>query len=144
MFIDYQKVKVYQQDRLVLDDVDFHVDEGEFVYIIGKVGSGKSSLLKTFYCELDLYEKEIEKAEVLGRDLIKLRRKDIPALRRELGIIFQDFQLLHDRTVWKNLCFVLKATGWKDKEKITQRIDEVLEAVGMAVSNSAYPLHVHC
>ena len=126
MFIDYQKVKVYQQDRLVLDDVDFHVDEGEFVYIIGKVGSGKSSLLKTFYCELDLYEKEIEKAEVLGRDLIKLRRKDIPALRRELGIIFQDFQLLHDRTVWKNLCFVLKATGWKDKEKITQRIDEVL------------------
>ena len=139
MFIDYQKVKVYQQDRLVLDDVDFHVDEGEFVYIIGKVGSGKSSLLKTFYCELDLYEKEIEKAKVLGRDLIKLRRKDIPALRRELGIIFQDFQLLHDRTVWKNLCFVLKATGWKDKEKITQRIDEVLEAVGMADKKNAMP-----
>ena len=139
MFIDYQKVKVYQQDRLVLDDVDFHVDEGEFVYIIGKVGSGKSSLLKTFYCELDLYEKEIEKAEVLGRDLIKLRRKDIPALRRELGIIFQDFQLLHDRTVWKNLCFVLKATGWKDKEKITQRIDEVLEAVGMTDKKNAMP-----
>ena len=102
MFIDYQKVKVYQQDKLVLDDVDFHVDEGEFVYIIGKVGSGKSSLLKTFYCELDVYEKEAEKAEVLGRDLIKLKRKEVPALRRELGIIFQDFQLLHDRTVWKN------------------------------------------
>jgi len=139
MFIDYQKVKVYQQDRLVLDDVDFHVDEGEFVYIIGKVGSGKSSLLKTFYCELDLYEKEIEKAEVLGRDLIKLRRKDIPALRRELGIIFQDFQLLHDRTVLKNLRFVLKATGWKDKEKIEQRIDEVLEAVGMTDKKNAMP-----
>lgn len=139
MFIDYQKVKVYQQDKLVLDDVDFHVDEGEFVYVIGKVGSGKSSLLKTFYCELDLYEKETEKAEVLGRDLIKLRRKDIPALRRELGIIFQDFQLLHDRTVWKNLCFVLKATGWKDKEKIAQRIDEVLEAVGMTDKKDAMP-----
>lgn len=139
MFIDYQKVKVYQQDKLVLDDVDFHVDEGEFVYIIGKVGSGKSSLLKTFYCELDVYEKEAEKAEVLGRDLIKLKRKDIPALRRELGIIFQDFQLLHDRTVLKNLRFVLKATGWKDKEKIEQRIDEVLEAVGMTDKKNAMP-----
>lgn len=139
MFIDYQKVKVYQQDKLVLDDVDFHVDEGEFVYIIGKVGSGKSSLLKTFYCELDVYEKEAEKAEVLGRDLIKLKRKEVPALRRELGIIFQDFQLLHDRTVLKNLRFVLKATGWKDKEKIEQRIDEVLEAVGMTDKKNAMP-----
>ena len=139
MFIDYQKVKVYQQDKLVLDDVDFHVDEGEFVYIIGKVGSGKSSLLKTFYCELDVYEKEDEKAEVLGRDLIKLKRKEVPALRRELGIIFQDFQLLHDRTVLKNLRFVLKATGWKDKEKIEQRIDEVLEAVGMTDKKNAMP-----
>ena len=139
MFIDYQKVKVYQQDKLVLDDVDFHVDEGEFVYIIGKVGSGKSSLLKTFYCELDVYEKEAEKAEVLGRDLIKLKRKEVPALRRELGIIFQDFQLLHDRTVLKNLRFVLKATGWKDKEKIEQRIDEVLEAVGMTDKKNTMP-----
>ncbi len=139
MFIDYQKVKVYQQDKLVLDNVDFHVDEGEFVYIIGKVGSGKSSLLKTFYCELDVYEKEAEKAEVLGRDLIKLKRKEVPALRRELGIIFQDFQLLHDRTVLKNLRFVLKATGWKDKEKIEQRIDEVLEAVGMTDKKNAMP-----
>ena len=139
MFIDYQKVKVYQQDKLVLDDVDFHVDEGEFVYIIGKVGSGKSSLLKTFYCELDVYEKEAEKAEVLGRDLIKLKRKEVPALRRELGIIFQDFQLLHDRTVLKNLRFVLRATGWKDNEKIEQRIDEVLEAVGMTDKKNAMP-----
>ena len=139
MFIDYQKVKVYQQDRLVLDDVDFHADEGEFVYIIGKVGSGKSSLLKTFYCELDLYEKEAEKAEVLGRDLLKLKRKDIPALRRELGIIFQDFQLLRDHTVLKNLRFVLKATGWKDKEKIEQRIGEGLEAVDMTDKKNAMP-----
>ena len=81
MLIEYSKVKVYQQDKLILDDVDFHVDEGEFVYIIGKVGSGKSSLLKTVYCELDVYSGEAEKADVLGRDLITLRRKDIPALR---------------------------------------------------------------
>lgn len=132
MLIDYKKVKVYQQDKLILDDVDFHVDEGELVYLIGKVGSGKSSLLKTFYCELDLYEDEAEMAEVLGRDLLKLKRKDIPELRREMGIIFQDFQLLHDRDVWHNLCFVLRATGWKDKKKIDERICEVLAAVGMS------------
>lgn len=132
MLIDYQKVKVYQQDALILDDVDFHVDEGEFVYLIGKVGSGKSSLLKTLYNELDVYPEEAEKAEVLGRDMITLRRKDVPALRREMGIIFQDFQLLHDRDVYRNLHFVLRATGWKDKKKIDERINEVLEAVGMS------------
>lgn len=132
MLIDYKKVRVYQQDKLILDGVDFHVDEGELVYLIGKVGSGKSSLLKTFYCELDLYEDEAEKSEVLGRDLLKLKRKDIPELRREMGIIFQDFQLLHDRDVWQNLCFVLRATGWKDKKKIDERIGEVLAAVGMS------------
>lgn len=131
MLIEYNKVKVYQQDKLILDDVDFHVDEGEFVYIIGKVGSGKSSLLKTFYCELDVYKDEAQKAEVLGRDLITLKRKEVPALRREMGIIFQDFQLLADRDVFSNLRFVLRATGWKRKEKIAERIDEVLDAVGM-------------
>ena len=122
MLIDYDKVKVYQQDTLILDDVSFHADEGEFIYLIGKVGSGKSSLLKTFYCELDLYPEDGEKAEVLGRDLLKLRRHDIPALRREMGIIFQDFQLLRDRDVFQNLRFVLRATGWKDKKKIEERI----------------------
>lgn len=131
MLIDYQKVKVYQQDALILDDVDFHVDEGEFVYIIGKVGSGKSSLLKTLYCELDVFPDEAEKAEVLGRNLLSLKRKEVPALRREMGIIFQDFQLLHDRDVYANLRFVLRATGWKDKKKIDSRINEVLEDVGM-------------
>lgn len=139
MLIEYSKVKVYQQDKLILDDVDFHVDEGEFVYIIGKVGSGKSSLLKTVYCELDVYSGEAEKADVLGRDLITLRRKDIPALRREMGIIFQDFQLLHDRDVYRNLYFVLKATGWKDRKKIDERINEVLSDVGMTEKIHSMP-----
>ena len=131
MLIDYENVDVYQEDNCVLKDVNFHVDEGEFIYIIGKVGSGKSSLLKTMYCELDLYSKENEKAEVLGRNLLEIKRKDIPALRKEMGIIFQDFQLLHDRTVKKNLQFVLQATGWKDKKEIQQRIQDVLDEVGM-------------
>lgn len=132
MLINYRNVKVYQQDKVILDNVDFHVDEGELVYIIGKVGSGKSSLLKTFYCELDIFKEDAEEANVLGRDLLTLKRKDIPGLRREMGVIFQDFQLLHDRDVWHNLCFVLRATGWKDKAEINERIGEVLAAVGMS------------
>lgn len=139
MLIDYQKVNIYQGDNLILKDVNFHADEGEFIYIIGKVGSGKSSLLKTTYCELDIDEEDAEKAEVLGRDLKTLKRKEIPALRKEMGIIFQDFQLLHDRNVYKNLQFVLKATGWKDKAKIDQRIEEVLEAVGMTEKKDSMP-----
>ena len=131
MLLDYKKVNVYQANVPVLKDVTLQVDEGEFVYIIGVVGSGKSSLLKTMYCEIDICEDDAEKAEVLGRDLKRIRRKEIPALRRELGVIFQDFQLLHDRTAEKNLRFVLKATGWKDKQAISERIDEVLEAVEM-------------
>jgi len=131
MLIDYQNVSIYQADKCVLKDVNFHVDEGEFTYLIGKVGSGKSSLLKTLYCELDLVEGETEKAEILSRDLKTIKRKEIPALRKELGIIFQDFQLLHDRTVRKNFEFVLKATGWKKKEDRNKRIEEVLGEVGM-------------
>lgn len=132
MLIEYKNVSIYQADKCILHDVDFHVDEGEFTYLIGKVGSGKSSLLKTLYCELDLVEGETEKAEILGRDLTNIRRKDVPALRKELGIIFQDFQLLHDRSVHKNFEFVLKATGWKDKQEREERIKEVLEVVGMS------------
>lgn len=139
MLIDYKKVNIYQQGKLILKEVDFQVDEGEFIYIIGKVGSGKSSLMKTIYCELDIEEDETEKADVLGRDLKSIRRKDVPALRREMGIIFQDFQLLHDRSVYKNLHFVLKATGWKDKEEINQRIDEVLHAVDMTDKKNSMP-----
>ena len=131
MLIDYQKVSIYQADKCVLKEINFHVDEGEFTYLIGKVGSGKSSLLKTLYCELDLVEGETEKAEILGRDLKTIKRKEIPALRKELGIIFQDFQLLHDRTVRKNFEFVLKATRWKDKKARNKRIEEVLKEVGM-------------
>lgn len=131
MLIDYQNVNIYQGEELILKDVNFDIDEGQFVYIIGKVGSGKSSLLKTLYCELDLYPDEVGKAEVLGRDLASIKRKHIPALRREMGIIFQDFQLLHDRTVRKNFEFVLKATGWKDKKARNKRIEEVLNEVGM-------------
>ena len=131
MLIDYQKVSIYQADKCVLQNINFHIDEGEFAYLIGKVGSGKSSLLKTLYCELDLVEGETEKAEILGRDLKTIKRKEIPALRKELGIIFQDFQLLHDRTVRKNFEFVLKATGWKNKKDRDKRIEEVLNEVGM-------------
>ena len=131
MLIDYQNVSIYQADKSVLQNINFHIDEGEFAYLIGKVGSGKSSLLKTLYCELDRVEGETEKAEILGRDLKTIRRKEIPALRKELGIIFQDFQLLHDRTVRKNFEFVLKATGWKNKKDREKRIEEVLNEVGM-------------
>ena len=131
MLIDYQNVSIYQADKCVLQNINFHIDEGEFAYLIGKVGSGKSSLLTTLYCELDLVEGEGEKGDSLGRDLKTIRRKEIPALRKELGIIFQDFQLLHDRTVRKNFEFVLKATGWKNKKDREKRIEEVLNEVGM-------------
>ena len=131
MLIDYKKVNIYQDERLILKDIDFQATEGEFIYLIGRVGSGKSSLLKTFYGELDIDQEDAEKAEVLGESVLDIKQKRIPALRRQMGIIFQDFQLLHDRSVAKNLKFVLQATGWKDKEKIKQRIREVLEQVGM-------------
>lgn len=132
--IDYKNIDIYQDDTLILKDVNFHVDEGEFLYIIGKVGSGKTSLLRTFYCELDIYNKEEsgeKKAEILGRDIMALKRRDIPALRREIGVIFQDFKLLHEKTVWENLAFILKSTGWKHSKEIEERIESVLTDVGM-------------
>ena len=137
MLIEYKKVRIFQEDVCVLNDVDFHVEEGEFIYIIGKVGSGKSSLLKTTYCELDI--ESGEQAMVLDRDIMNIRRREIPALRKEMGIIFQDFQLLHDRTVAKNLRFVLKATGWKKRKEMEERIDEVLEMVGMLEKKDKMP-----
>ena len=139
MLIDYQQATIYQQDKQILADVDFHLENGEFIYIVGKVGSGKSSLLKTLYCELDLYAEDCNKAEVLGRNLLTLKRKDIPALRKEMGIIFQDFQLLHERSVAQNLRFVLQATGWKNKKDMEQRINEVLENVGMLEKKDCMP-----
>lgn len=137
MLIDYKKVNIYQTEKPVLANVDFHVEEGEFIYIIGRVGSGKSSLLKSIYLELDV--DEAERAIVIEHDIRKLKRKQIPALRRQIGIIFQDFQLLSDRTVYKNLRFVLKATGWKNKKDIEQRINEVLADVGMQDKADKYP-----
>ena len=138
MLVDYKKVNINQLDGTpVLHDVDFHVDEGEFIYIIGRVGSGKSSLLKTLYFELDI--NEAENAIVLNHDLRGLKRKYVPALRRQMGIIFQDFQLLSDRTVHDNLAFVLKATGWKDKSEIEERINDVLEDVDLQEFADRFP-----
>ena len=131
MIINYSHANIYQLDGTnVLSDVGLQIDDGEFVYIIGRVGSGKSSLLKTIYQEL--YVEEAAHAQVFDYDLLTLKRKHIPALRRQMGIIFQDFQLLADRSVRKNLQFVLKSTGWKRKQEIEQRISEVLTEVGMA------------
>lgn len=130
MLIDYKNVTVSHDDGdVVLDGVDFHAAEGEFIYIIGKVGSGKSSLLRTIYGELEI--DEADKAMVFERDMTKIRRKEVQMLRRELGIIFQDFKLLTDRSVRRNLEFVLKATGWKKNDEIEKRIAEVLRDVKM-------------
>lgn len=139
MLIDYNKANIYQADEAVLHDVEFHVDNGDFVYVIGKVGSGKSSLLKSVYCEVDFDKTDAEKADVLNRNLLTIKRRDIPALRKEMGIIFQDFQLLHDRDIDQNLRFVLKATGWKSSKDINKRIEEVLEAVGMQDKRKRLP-----
>ena len=134
--IRYQNVSIRQQDVEILNDVNLELNQGEFVYLIGKVGSGKTSLLKTIYKELDIYSGE---AEVMGYDLRSIKQKNIPDLRRKLGIVFQDCQLLTDRTVYANLEFVLRATGWKDKRDIDYRIEEVLEQVGMSDKGRKMP-----
>lgn len=139
MLVSYKSVNIYQANSLILENINFQVSEGELIYLIGKVGSGKSSLLKTIYCELDLEQGDVEIAEVLGRNLVAMKRKDVPALRKEMGIIFQDFQLLHDRTVFQNLYFVLLSTGWKDKNKMKERIEEVLASVGMEDKENCMP-----
>ncbi len=134
--IELKAAKISQRDALVLSDVNLHIHKGEFVYLIGKTGSGKSSLLKTLYGELALIEGQ---GTVAGFDLKTLKRSKIPYLRRELGIVFQDFQLLTDRTVEENLKFVMKATGWKDKSKIKTRIQDVLESVGLGTKGFKMP-----
>lgn len=139
MLIEYKKANIYQSDSLVLEDVCFEVEPEQFVYVIGKVGTGKSSLLKTMYCELDIDKRNAEKAEVLGRNLLTIKRREVPALRREMGVIFQDFQLLHDRNIYKNLEFVLRSTGWKSAKEIDERIDLVLDAVGMKEKKMELP-----
>lgn len=129
MLIDYKNVTVERADRVVLKNVTFEIEEGEFCYLTGRVGSGKSSLLKTMYA--DVKPTGGEKAEVLDFDLLHLRSKEVPFLRRRIGIVFQDFQLLQDRSAAENLRFVLRATGWSNKTDIDDRIQEVLKAVGM-------------
>ena len=136
MLIEYFNVNVHQESQEVLTDVDLAIDEGEFVYITGKVGSGKSSLLKTFYGELPIKSGE---GVVMGYEMHRLKRKHLPELRRKLGVIFQDFQLLPDRTVEGNLRFVLKATGWKNKNEMNNRIEEVLTLVGMETKGYKFP-----
>ena len=138
MLINYKNVDIYHKDGdTVLRGVNFHVEEGEFIYLIGSVGSGKSSLLKTIYCEMDI--DSADEATVLDYDLMSIRQKEIPALRRKMGIIFQDLQLLSDRNVYNNLYFVLRATGWRDKGRINQRIDDVLQQVGMSDKKERMP-----
>jgi cell division transport system ATP-binding protein len=126
--IKLRGVDVYQQKHLVLNNVNLQIDKGEFVFLIGQTGSGKSSLLKIIYGDLHIAGGE---GLVAGFDLKKLAEKDVPFLRRKLGIVFQDFQLLTDRTIEDNLIFVMKATGWKDKKLITERIYDVLDKVGL-------------
>ena len=126
--IELNSVSVFQQKHLVLSNLGLRIEKGELVYLVGKNGSGKSSFLKTLYGELKLQEGE---AVVAGQDLNKLTRKKIPFLRRKIGIVFQDFQLLSDRTVNNNLKFVMKATGWKNKKEIEEGIQVVLEKVGL-------------
>lgn len=129
LLIKYVNVEILQQEIVVLKDVNLEVRKGEFIYLIGKVGSGKSSLLKSFYAEVPIFAGEA--ALINEYDLQKLKRRQVPYLRRKLGIVYQDFQLLIDRTVHDNLAFVLKATGWEKKTEIDIRIEEVLKHVGM-------------
>ena len=126
--IEFHTASILIKDHLVLSDLEFTIQKGEFVYVIGKVGSGKTSLIKTINAEIPLKEGN---AVVTGFNLESIKQKQVPFLRRKLGIVFQDFQLLTDRTVNENLSFVLKATGWKAKEDINTRIGEVLEKVGL-------------
>ncbi len=134
--IELTDVQVFQHHNLILSDVDIKINKGDFFYLIGQTGSGKSSLLKTLYGELKL---EKGSGNIAGFDLTKLKTKDIPFLRRKLGIVFQDFQLLTDRTVYQNLQFVLKATGWKSDSKIKERIAFVLEQVGLQTKDFKMP-----
>lgn len=134
--IEYRGVEIHRAEKQVLKDVSFSIGEGEFCYLVGRVGSGKSSLLKSMYAEVPVYSGE--KAEVLDYDMLDLKKKEIPYLRRNIGIVFQDFQLLQDRSVYENLSFVLKATGWRNRTDMDQRIEDVLIDVGM--QNKSYKM----
>ena len=135
MLIDYQDVELRHDEQVVLRDVTLKVEEGEFIYLLGKVGSGKSTFLKSLYAETPI---QSGSAHIFDYDLTKIRRRDTPYLRRKIGIVFQDFQLLTDRNVEQNLLFVLKSTGWKDKSAMAAQIQHVLDLVGM--SNKGYKM----
>tara|TARA_B100002019_G_scaffold274500_1_gene271526 strand:+ start:824 stop:1507 length:684 start_codon:yes stop_codon:yes gene_type:complete len=129
-------VNIHQDERLIFDNINLSISKGDFIYLVGETGSGKSSLVKSFYAEVSVSAGNIF---VAGYNLNKLNKNEIPSLRRDLGIVFQDFQLLSDRTINENLEFVLKATGWKNKEEISNRINEVLESVHLENYNSKMP-----
>jgi len=134
--LQLKNASIFQRENLILSDVNVTVNQGDFIYLIGKTGSGKSSFMKTLYGDIPLQEGE---GEIVGFDLTTLKEKQIPFLRRKLGVVFQDFKLLNDRTVKDNLAFVLKATGWKEKTGIDSKIDEVLNKVGMKSKGFKYP-----
>ncbi|WP_153795896.1 cell division ATP-binding protein FtsE [Foetidibacter luteolus] len=137
--VSVRNVNIYQGNNLILQDVNFTINRGEFVYLVGKTGTGKSSLLKTLYGELPLKEGE---ATVAGFNLKEMNWKKVPFLRRNLGVVFQDFQLLTDRNVHENLKFVLRATGWKDEKLIEEKINDVLEKVGLKSKGFKMPFEM--
>ena len=137
--INLQNATIVNEKNIILTDVNFRVDVGEFVFLIGKTGTGKSSLLKLLYGDLPLHSGQ---GTIVGFDLDKLKDKEIPLLRRKLGVVFQDFKLLPDRTLFDNLSFVLKATGWKGKTKIKERVAEVLELVNVTSSDQKFPFEL--
>ncbi|MGA8854330.1 MAG: ATP-binding cassette domain-containing protein [Christiangramia sp.] len=134
--LELNNAAIYQRESLILSEVDVKVNKGDFVYLIGKTGTGKSSFMKTLYGDLPLTEGE---GHIVDFNLRTLKEKDIPYLRRKLGVVFQDFKLLTDRNIKDNLLFVLKATGWKDKKGMDSKIDEVLDKVGMKTKGFKYP-----
>lgn len=134
--INIDKISVRQGHNLVLNQVTFRISKGELVYLVGKTGSGKTSLLRALYADLPLSEGS---ASVAGYDLTKIRKREIPFLRRKLGIVFQDFQLLPDRSINENFRFVMRATGWKDKQKMQEKMQEVLQKVGLGTKGFKMP-----